>query len=378
MVLPEDQLTLYHIINRIQRRQKKLITGIIDKEGVKQTTPKDIRKTFYSELKARFAKIEVQEDSLEKICSDITHRIQDEEKGHMDQTITYAELAETTKQAPKRKSPGEDRIAAELYECRREIMSDDMTQLYNNFFHSGTVLSIQTRGIIVCLPKHNEPERVKDDRPLTLLNADHKIYTRILANRLKPTLKDIIHDNQYSAVPGRNIIDATTALRDIIAAAIGTQRAICLMVLDFKRAFDKISHTYLHRQFRQYNYGDKLQKAIKSLYTNAQPTITINGRYASDIPIQCSIRQACPLGSILYALILNPFIILVNKHLQGLNIGNDNRRVACIAYADDVTVIITGQQDVKKLSRILQIYEQATGAMVNWDKTCALPIGRWD
>jgi hypothetical protein len=51
--------------------------------------------------------------------------------------------------------------------------------------------------------------------------------------------------------------------------------------------------------------------------------------------------------------------------------------VACIAYADDVTAI-TGQQDVKKLSRILQIYEQATGARVNWDKTGALPIGRSD
>jgi hypothetical protein len=95
-------------------------------------------------MQHRFAKTEVQEDSLEKICSVITHRIYDEEKGHMDQTITYTELAEAMKQAPKRKSPGEDGIAAELYERGREIMSD-LTQLYNNFFHSGTVPSIDDR-----------------------------------------------------------------------------------------------------------------------------------------------------------------------------------------------------------------------------------------
>jgi hypothetical protein len=66
MVLPGEQMTLYHIIDRNQRRQKKLIPGIIDEEGVKQRTAKNIRRTFYSELKARFSKIEVQEDSMEK------------------------------------------------------------------------------------------------------------------------------------------------------------------------------------------------------------------------------------------------------------------------------------------------------------------------
>jgi hypothetical protein len=62
-----------------------------------------------------------------------------------------------------------------------------------------------TTGILVCLPKHNHADTLDDYRPLTLLNADLKIYVRILANRLKLTMHEIIHDSQYSAGPGRNI-----------------------------------------------------------------------------------------------------------------------------------------------------------------------------
>jgi hypothetical protein len=46
--------------------------------------------------------------------------------------------------------------------------------------------------------------------------ADCKIYERILANRLKMTINDVLYDTQYSAVTGRKILDATAALRDII------------------------------------------------------------------------------------------------------------------------------------------------------------------
>jgi hypothetical protein len=57
--------------------------------------------------------------------------------------------------------------------------------------------------------------------------ADYNINARILANRLKMTINDVLYDTQYSAVTGRNILDGTAALRDIIAAGTRTNRGIC-------------------------------------------------------------------------------------------------------------------------------------------------------
>ena len=77
-----------------------------------------------------------------------------------------------------------------------------------------------------------------------LLLADYNIYARILANSLNVTIKVVLYDTQYSAVTGRNILVATAALLDIIAAGNRTNRGIYLMALDFSRAFENISHTY--------------------------------------------------------------------------------------------------------------------------------------
>jgi hypothetical protein len=173
--------------------------------------------------------------------------------------------------------------------------------MYNDFLSTGYVSPLHTQGLIVCLPKKSKPHTVNDYRPLTLLNTDHKIYARILANRLKLNIHDILHPTQYSAVPGRNIYDATAAIRDIIAIGTQMKGGICLVALDFNKAFDNISHQYLQGLLSTYNYGPKLTKAILSLYTNTQSKVNINGHITRNIPIGCSIRQGCPLSSILYA-----------------------------------------------------------------------------
>jgi hypothetical protein len=144
----------------------------------------------------------------------------------MDGPITEEELTKAITSAPKNKSPGEDGVTAEFYSWSKDTITTDMLQLYNSFFQTGTIPKEITRGIIVCLPKNNRPQTVSDYRPLTLLNTDYKIYARVLANRLKTTIRDIINDTQYSAVPGRNILDAATGIRDVIEAGQNTQNGL--------------------------------------------------------------------------------------------------------------------------------------------------------
>jgi hypothetical protein len=49
----------------------------------------------------------------------------------------------------------------------------------------------QKFGIIVCLPKRQNAQNLDDYRPLTILNADFKLLTRITANRLKPWMPNL-------------------------------------------------------------------------------------------------------------------------------------------------------------------------------------------
>jgi len=115
----------------------------------------------------------------------------------------------------------------------------------NSMYSKEPLMAHQVRGLMVCIPKKPNPTRITDYRPLTLLNSDYKILARVIANRLKPIIREFISPQQYCDIQGTSIFDAVAAIRDVIAYAETSHNPLCVISLDFQAAFDRISHHYL-------------------------------------------------------------------------------------------------------------------------------------
>jgi hypothetical protein len=65
----------------------------------------------------------------------------------------------------------------------------------------------------------------------------------------------IIHLNQHCYAQERTIKNAASGNRDKMAYAVQTQRGIRILSLDFRSAFDKVSHDYMHNILSDFFYG---------------------------------------------------------------------------------------------------------------------------
>lgn len=99
-------------------------------------------------------------------------------------------------------------------------MKDDLVTLYNAYFVGEEYPSaLFTAGIIALIPKKGNNFDLNNKRPVSMLNSDYKIFTKILCNRLKPLMEELLGVGQSASIENGSCIDNLTLLRNIIVKA---------------------------------------------------------------------------------------------------------------------------------------------------------------
>jgi len=164
----------------------------------------------------------------------------------------------------------------------------------------------------VCIPKRTRSTDPADFRPITLLNIGHKILARIIASKIRLALEELLRTSQYCGVPGK-IFEAVANVKDAITNAEVAQIHVCVLSLDFKEAFDKISHMYPFTILKKYGFGDVFIELFKEMYDKAASVVQINRHISCPTPILCSVRQGCLLSMLLFTLCLTLLLHRMEK-----------------------------------------------------------------
>ena len=90
---------------------------------------------------------------------------------------------------------------------------------------------------VVLIPKKDEVKEVGDFRFISVLNALVKVITKVLANRLREVLGDMIDDNQTSFF-GRNILESIAAAQEVIQVNKRNKTPRFMLKLDFEKTYD--------------------------------------------------------------------------------------------------------------------------------------------
>ncbi|KAL7280620.1 hypothetical protein ACG7TL_005557 [Trametes sanguinea] len=232
-------------------------------------------------------------------------------------------------------------------------------------------------GWICPIYKKGDPRSIDNYRPITLLNSDYKLLTRVLASRLVQPAIHLLHPDQAAFVPGRRILDHIKLVQTMLAFAEAEDAGGVIVALDQEKAYDRILHPYLWEVLTRMNFPQRFIRTVQSLYRAAESAVMINGTLSKPFRITRGVRQGDPMSCLLFNLAIEPLAHALRRStLRGFQLPGVADRLITTLFADDTTVYLSKDDVYADLMELLERWCEASGAKFNVSKTEHVPLGQ--
>src|ERR1041385_6835310 len=101
------------------------------------------------------------------------------------------------------KSPGPDGFPAHFFQRHWGICGEELTKVVLSVVEGRESARSINDTLLVLIPKVKDPTMLTQFRPISLCNVIYKIASKVIANRLKVVLPEIIYEEQSAFVPSR-------------------------------------------------------------------------------------------------------------------------------------------------------------------------------
>jgi hypothetical protein len=144
---------------------------------------------------------------MDELLEHIDQRVSTQMNEQLCKEFTSQEVVEALDNIGDLKAPGLDGMHAIFYKNFWDVVGEKVTQEVLAVLNGGLMPADWNDTCIVLIPKVDSPDNMKDLRPISLCNVVYKLISKVLANRLKLILEEIISPNQSAFVPRRLITD---------------------------------------------------------------------------------------------------------------------------------------------------------------------------
>ena len=138
----------------------------------------------------------------------------------------------------------------ELYKYLSESSLELIRSMFNGILHARSFPESWATGTIIPIFKSGEKNQPNNYRGITLLPILAKLFTSIIAERLKDWahLSGLLGDCQFGFREGFSTVDAIFVLQTLLEKSQTLKQPLYCCFIDFRKAFDSISHTLLWRK----------------------------------------------------------------------------------------------------------------------------------
>jgi hypothetical protein len=262
-----------------------------------------------------------------------------------------------------------------------ETVGEQVTQEVLAVLNGGDMTSKWNDTVIALIPKVKELDKVTDLWPISLCNVVYKLISKVLANRLKTILPDIISPTQSAFVPGCLISDNILIAYELTHHFLKRKKGntgFAAIKLDMSMAYDRVEWQFLEQMMMKLGFCQAWIKLMMNCVSTVNYQIKVNGALSSAFTPERGLRQGDPLSPYLFLLCAEGFSSLLSKAendglISGVKICRNAPSISHLLFADDSLILIQAKgEDATQLRGILELYETCSGQMINKMKSAIL------
>jgi hypothetical protein len=129
------------------------------------------------------------------------------------------------------------------------VIKDDLLALFHDFHKDSLDLFSLNFGTITLIPKIENATKIQQYRPICVLNASFKIFSKVGTNRLNKVARAVVSPTQTAFMPGRNIMEGVVILHETIHELHAKKSNGVFLRLTLKRPMIRLSGLFSSRLY---------------------------------------------------------------------------------------------------------------------------------
>ncbi|GKV13733.1 hypothetical protein SLEP1_g24717 [Rubroshorea leprosula] len=308
-------------------------------------------------------------------------RIFDEQRMWLERPFSDVEIEEGLKNCAGGKAPGPDGYNFNFLKLFWNSIKEDFVSFFREFHQHSRLVRGLNSSFLALIPKKLSPKELKDFRPISLIGCVYKLLAKVLANRLKVVMPEIIGEAQSAFVGGRQLVDSALVLNEVVDEVRMRKKLAFIYKADFQKAYDCVNWSFLDGMMDGFGFGAKWRGWIMKCLSTARFSVLVNGSSTEEIDMEKGLRQGDPLSPFLFLMVvegLNGLVKTLENEglLHGIEVGKRGLTVSLLQFADDTVFLgMADSGNITMVKTILRWFELMSGLRLNFNKSSLYRLG---